>query len=365
MKEFIGNVLDSAETVLEAGFGSGTKIGNVGEPTVGKINKLRAVDDVVEEYKENLEETKSHVDSVLMTGVKKVTEHVVGNACLTGSLAAGTYVSTVGGFTPPSLVAGFVTSVSSYVMCSETTKNMGDVAKNTVRHASNQVRKLPDFARGIIKKCISPSVDKSISTSTNIGTGTGTGTNIGTSTSTGTNIGTSAQSIDKVKDVMSDVIFNNWEKIEENGAIIYCEDIDKKQIQLEIGNYTVKKIVDYCNKLSEQNNSNIHMFENASVCKSTNTMYTNMYNTNMNLDNMVRKYNFEYTNTDVFTKYNEPIPRIHEPNYGLLERVNIGRMGSSIPDYTVTCTVTETKSRGAIGIIGSALCIMVKIAIVI
>lgn len=346
MDEFVGNVLDVVEII-----GENTPIG----AHAGDLNRAKAVFDIADEYKENLEETKSHVDSMMMTGVKIGVDVAVGDACVVGSLALGTEIATLGGYTPLGIGAGVVMGAGSLIACVESTKKAGDLAKHTVRQINNGIRKLPDLARKVIKKCIGPSVAQSVSKSNN-GVETETGTGIETGIKT-----ISPQGVDKVTDVMGDVIFNNWEKIEEKGAIIYFEDVEKKRVQIEVDEQVVKKIVNYCEKMAEQEKSYGGTYDwvdgNSSWFDVSTRKGTDFS------ENACEKFVFTPTNIDAFTNHN-PLPRIHEPNYGLLERVDIGRLGSSIPDYTVTCTVTETKSKSFLSGVG-AFCIMITFTIAI
>lgn len=354
MNEFVGNALDVIGMI-----GENTSIG----AHAGDLNRAKAVFDIADEYKENLEETKSHVDSMMMTGVKTGVDIAVGDACVVGSLAIGTEIATLGGYHPVSIGAGVIVGAGTLIACTESTKKAGDLAKQAVRQVNNGIRKLPDLARKVIRKCIGPSVAQSVSKSNN-----------GTETNSGSGTGTiSPQGVDKVTNVMSDVIFDNWEKIAEKGAIIYFEDVEKKRVQIEVSDPVVKKIVSYCEKMAEQEkmyggmdwvNGDSSWFDvhgtHTGACTRTRTRT----GTNMDFsESACEKFVFTPTNIDAFTNH-RPLPRIHEPNYGLLERVDIGRLGSGIPDYTVTCTVTETKSKGVLSAVGG-FCIMISFAIVI
>ena len=199
---------------------------------------------------------------------------------------------------------------------------------------------MPKYTQEIIYECISDPIEKTLRQTYK----------------------SSFETINVIKNTISSILIDNWEKIKPKETIIYCEDIKQNKIVIELDKQTVTKIWNYC-----QYSQNEFEFDYGFGNEFTNknkpaSQFENIYSDYKNkFDDFqlgLSQYNFT---EQKLTPYEQI--KISKPNTSLLTRTYIN---PSIPDYIVSCQVSGG-GRGGNGIgaaIGTGLVIAIKISFI-
>lgn len=327
---------------------------------IKKLNKFNTISEFVDDYNEEFKKTKSHVKSTIITGTRFIVNNAIDPIIMAGSIAVGMEVAGVGAFTHPACVAGVVACTTTFIVGSKISENADEIAKNisssTFDFAKEMKNKLSPNVKKIIYKCVSKPIEKSLETIYEI-----------------TN-----KTSEYIKQVVTNVIYDNWNKIEPSGTIIYCSDLNEKKITIELNSNIASKIYNYCNYYSK--NSNNFAWDNFNSNYEPNfgsnpyTPKSNFANTfqqfsrdlgdfETKLSNLPKTFNFDLpknSTSENLTPYEQI--KIIRPDTNLLTRTRIDT--NSIPNYIVSCSITE--SRGGFGsTIGIGICFMIKVAIII
>lgn len=307
--------------------------------TYSKINKIAHC---IDDYNENLQETKSHIDSTILTSTGIISESISKRCGFVIASTVGIEIAAVGGFTPPACIAGAIGASVVFVESLKCSKQVKIITKSivseTIEYSKKQKNKLPKYTQEIIYECISDPIEKTLRQIYK----------------------SSFETINVIKNTISSILIDNWEKIKPKETIIYCEDIKQNKIVIELDKQTVTKIWNYC-----QYSQNEFEFDYGFGNEFTNknkpaSQFENIYSDYKNkFDDFqlgLSQYNFT---EQKLTPYEQI--KISKPNTSLLTRTYIN---PSIPDYIVSCQVSGG-GRGGNGIgaaIGTGLVFAIKIS---
>ena len=307
--------------------------------TYSKINKIvHCIDD----YNENLQETKSHIDSTILTSTGIISESISKRCGFVIASTVGIEIAAVGGFTPPAGIAGAIGASVVFVESLKCSKQVKIITKSivseTIEYSKKQKNKLPKYTQEIIYECISDPIEKTLRQTYK----------------------SSFETINVIKNTISSILIDNWEKIKPKETIIYCEDIKQNKIVIELDKQTVTKIWNYC-QYSQDEFEFDYGFGNEFTNKNKPaSQFENIYSDYKNkFDDFqlgLSQYNFT---EQKLTPYEQI--KISKPNTSLLTRTYIN---PSIPDYIVSCQVSGG-GRGGNGIgaaIGTGLVFAIKIS---
>lgn len=309
--------------------------------TYSKINKIvHCIDD----YNENLQETKSHIDSTILTSTGIISESMSQTCGFVIASTVGIEIAAVGGFTPPACITGAIGASVVFVASLDVSSQVKIITKSivseTIEYSKKQKNKLPKYIKEIIYECISDPIEQTLRQIYN----------------------SSFETINVIKNTISSILIDNWEKIKPEGTIIYCEDIKQNKIEIELNKQTVTKIWNYC-QYSQNEFEFDYGFGNEFTNKNKPTsQFENIYSDYKNkFDDFqlgLSQYNFT---EQKLTPYEQI--KISKPNTSLLTRTYIN---PSIPDYIVSCQVSGGGGgRNSIGgAIGTGLVIAIKISFI-
>ena len=307
--------------------------------TYSKINKIAHC---IDDYNENLQKTKSHIDSTILTSTGIISESISQTCGFVIASTVGIEIAAVGGFTPPACIAGAIGASVIFVESLDVSRQVKIITKSivseTIEYSKKQKNKLPKNIQEIIYECISDPIEQTLRSIHK----------------------SSFETINVIKNTISSILIDNWEKIKPKETIIYCEDIKQKKIVIELDKQTVTKIWNYC-QYSQDEFEFDYGFENEFTNKNKPaSQFVNIYSDYKNkFDDFqlgLSQYNFK---EQKLTPYEQII--ISKPNISLLTRTYIN---PSIPDYIVSCQVSGGGGGGnSIGsAIGAGLVIAVKIS---
>lgn len=313
-----------------------------------KINKIT---NSYEDYNENLHETKSHINSTILTSAGIVSESISQTYGFALASEVGIGIATVGQFTPPACIAGAIGACVVFVTSLDVSKQVKVITKSivseTINYSKQIKNKLPKYIQEIIYECISEPVEKTL----------------------GQIYKSSSETIKNVKNTISSILIDSWEKIKPEGTIIYCEDIKQNKIKIELDKQTTIKIWNYCQY--GQNDFEFdygYDFANKFVNGFTNTnksssQFSHIYSDHKNKFNNIQLELSQYNFTEQKLTPYEQI-KIFKPNTSLLTRTYIN--SSIIPDHKVSCQVSGESGRGGENSLGTAigvgLVIVIKIS---
>uniref|UniRef100_A0A6C0EY93 Uncharacterized protein n=1 Tax=viral metagenome TaxID=1070528 RepID=A0A6C0EY93_9ZZZZ len=307
--------------------------------TYSKINKIAHC---IDDYNENLQETKSHIDSTILTSTGIISESISKRCGFVIASTVGIEIAAVGGFTPPACIAGAIGASVVFVESLKCSKQVKIITKSivseTIEYSKKQKNKLPKLTQEIIYECISDPIEQTLRQIYK----------------------SSFETINVIKNTISSILIDNWEKIKPKETIIYCEDIKQNKIVIELDKQTVTKIWNYC-QYSQNEFEFDYGFGNEFTNKNKpSSQFVNVYSDHKNkFDDFqlgLSQYNFT---EQKLTPYEQI--KISKPNTSLLTRTYIN---SSIPDYIVSCQVSGG-GRGGNGIgaaIGTGLVFAIKIS---
>jgi hypothetical protein len=321
--------------------------------TYSKINKITHC---IEDYNENLHETKSYIDSTILTSAGIVSESISQTYGFAIASKIGIDIATVGGFTPQACVIGAIGASVVFVASLDVSRQVKTITNiivsDTIEYSIKQKNKLPKYIQEIIYECISEPVEQTLRQIYK----------------------SSSETISMITNTISSILIDGWEKIKPEGTIIYCEDIKQNKIKIELDKQTTTKIWNYCQYSQNEfefNNEFANGFANGFANEFTNTnkpssqfsnSYSNYKNKFDNLQMELSQYNFTEQKSTPYEKI-----KISRPNTSLLTRTYINP--STIPEYKVSCQVYETSGGGGGGgsgsggaIIGAGLVIAIKIS---
>ena len=309
--------------------------------TYSKINKIAHC---IEDYNENLLETKSHIDSTILTSTGIISESISKRCGFVIASTVGIEIAAVGGFTPPACIAGAIGASVVFVESLKCSKQVKIITKSivseTIEYSKKQKNKLPKYIQEIIYECISNPIEQTLRQIYN----------------------SSFETINVIKNTISSILIDNWEKIKPKGTIIYCEDIKQNKIEIELDKQTVTKIWNYC-----QYSQNEFEFDYGFGNEFTNknkpaSQFVNIYSDYKNKYDDFQLGLSQYNFTEQKLTSYEQI-KIFKPDTSLLTRTYINP--SIIPDYTVSCQISGGGGGGGNSIgaaIGAGLVIAIKIS---
>lgn len=313
-----------------------------------KINKII---NVSEDYETNLKETNSHTESTIITGSEFVSSKTIQSASFAVAAEIGLEISAVGGFTPISCAVGALGASLIYLtgleMAEQTKQITNHVVKNTIQTVKQIKNELPESIKNIIYECISEPVEQTLKFTYNFG----------------------IQTINKVKQTVSSVICENWEKINPNGTIIYCEDLEQNKIEITLDKKISTKIYNYC-KISDNNYqipyySYYPLILDDFIGTKTQT-FESRYN---KFEEKINSFEYQLENYDFasrvtkHTPYEQLVLDLPKPNSRLITRHHINP--NTIPDYRVQVNISGSGSGGGGGgltAVGCVVAIAIKVS---
>ena len=131
--------------------------------TYSKINKIvHCIDD----YNENLQETKSHINSTILTSTGIISESISKRCGFVIASTVGIEIAAVGGFTPPACIAGAIGASVVFVESLKCSKQVKIITKSivseTIEYSKKQKNKLPKYTQEIIYECISDPIEQTL-----------------------------------------------------------------------------------------------------------------------------------------------------------------------------------------------------------
>jgi len=317
------------------------------EPTnipIKLINKINKIDDLVSNYNDNLEKTNSHIESTVITTSKTISEGSIQTISTTVGSEIGLEIAAGGGFTPVSCFLGAGVAAGISLVGIDSSKQIGigvkKLSENIISNVKKITKSLPKYAQDLIYECVSEPVEKVLTSVYNL----------------------SRESIDGIKNTITNVLTDGWKKLLPQSTIIYCEDFNSNKIEIQLDKFVGTKIYNYCHGTNFYG----YGFESGFnldnrcwdfTCPNKPTKFSlkydefeyNLYLLKSNLS----KYNF--TETKLI-----PYEQIYKPNTNILTRTKINP--NIIPDYKVSCNVSGGGSGGIGGILGSCVVIAIQVS---
>jgi hypothetical protein len=317
------------------------------EPTnipIKLINKINKIDNLVSEYENNLGITNSHIESTLITTSKTISEGSIQATSIVVGSEIGLEIAAGGGFTPVSCFLGAGVAAGISIIGIDSSKQIGIGVKklsgNIISGVKTFSKSLPKYAQDLIYECVSEPVEKVLTSVYNL----------------------SRESINGIKNTITNVLADGWEKLLPQSTIIYCEDFNSNKIEIQLDKSIGTKIYNYCHGVDfyECNCGQEIYFNNRCwdlTCPNKPTKFSLKYDefeSDLNLlKSILSKFNF------VSTKLT-PYEQIYKPRTNILTRTKIN--SNTIPDYKVICNVSRGDSGGIGGILGTCVVIAIQVS---
>lgn len=315
------------------------------EPTnipIKPINKINKIYDLVSEYENNLEKTNSHIESTVITTSKTISEGSIQTTSIVVGSEIGLEIAAGGGFTPVSCFLGAGVAAGISLVGIDSSKQIGIGVKKLSEKIISDVKtfskSLPKYAHDLIYECVSEPVEKVLTSVYNL----------------------SRESIDTIKNTITNVLTDGWEKLLPQSTIIYCEDSNLNKIEIQLDKSIGTKIYNYCHRTDFYGYESGFNFNNRYgdlTCPNNPTKFSLKYNefeSDLNLLKLnLSKYNFAETKLI-------PHEQIYKPNTNILTRTKINP--NTIPDYKVSCNVSGGGSGGIGGILGTCVVIAIQVS---
>jgi hypothetical protein len=294
-------------------------------PGLNKVAKIIKYDEILNKYNKNLNNTNSHTKSIIITSSQEISKKTTQ---FVPAMEMATIIASSGGYTPYSIACGAITGTIVYLAnekLSEDVSNLvGKTITKTLELTSEYKNKLPEYVKNTIFEYVSNPIEQSLSS-------------IYTS---------SREIINNVKQTVTKIICDNYKKMKPSETIIYCNDINKNNIEINLDKIIVTKILNCCNISNYDSDFNL-LFNNYSIS----TYVDKNFSEKINLKNTFEKS--PKLNLENIQDINYEIPKcqllpIYKPNTSLISKP----ITTHIPDYNVSCSMKGGGGFGNCGFIG-------------
>jgi len=321
--------------------------------TYTKVNKIISV---CEDWDNNFKETNSHTESAIITTTEFVSSKTVQGTSFVLATEVGLGIAATGGFTPVSCAACAIGATLTYLSGLEAAEQTKQIAKhittNTI-HTIKQINNgLPGYIKNIIYECVSEPVEQTLKFGYNL----------------------SVQTINKIKQTVSAVLYENWEKLTPNSIIIYCSDQNQNKIEISLDKKISTKIYYYCKSGSD----NYHISPDYNYyptvlddfelgrTKLPNQSFEAKYN---KFEEKINSFEYQLENYDFAsqitkqTPYEQLVLTLPRPNSRLITSHYINP--NTIPDYRVNVHVSGgSGGGGGMTAVGCVVAIAIKVSFI-
>ena len=300
---------------------------------------------VLKDYKSNLNQTNSHTESAIITGTEFVVTKSTQTMGFVFASEIGLKIAALGGFTLPACLAGTIVGGTTFCLGLEASEQIKSITNNITTHTIKYASQiLPGYIQEIIRECIGEPVEQFLKSAYTFG----------------------SESINKITNTISQILYENWDKLKPEQTIVYCEDLDKKKISVELNKQVATRVYNYCQSglknLDEMKFLGCYGSEYSGTSKSA--FQFKEFNSKINdFQTQLNSYDFVSKTTNP-TPYELVLMDFSKsrPNPNLITRNKIN--SNSIPNYQASVHVLGGGGgdSGILAGVGGAVIIAIKVS---
>jgi len=300
---------------------------------------------VLKDYKSNLNQTNSHTESAIITGTEFVATKSTQTMGFVLASEIGLKIAASGGFTLPACLAGSIVGGTTFYLGLEASEQIKSITNNVTTHTIKYARQmLPGYIQPIIRECIGEPVEQFLKSAYTLG----------------------SESISKIINTISQTLYENWDKLKPEQTIVYCEDLNKKKISIELNKQVATRVFNYCQS-GLKNHDEMKCLGRYGTEYSGTSKSAFQFN---EFNSKINDFQTQLNSYDFVSKTTNPTPyelvlmdfSKSRPNPNLITRNKIN--SNSIPNYQVSVHVSGGGGgdSGILAGVGGAVIIAIKVS---